>query len=442
MTFACQDDKHSIKVGEPGFPVAAVERGKQVLVGTDTAFCVGDHDFTKSKIIPSVTLLCNVPESITETFYSGKVLVMLKDAVFEPSSPLRHCSELLRALEQSRSHLNPILCLYTDGGPDHRTTYLSVQIALIGLFRLLDLDMLVAARTAPHNSYRNPVERMMSLINIGLQSVGIMRQQMPEEMEKAVQNANNMEEIRKVAQKIPAIKENYLQSLVPTRQLLSHTLNRLSLKGEPVVVQDDSTDVTVTMDTLFAKVMDIEPSLQKTDTQQRHLLQRSKLVEFMEHCCTRRRYFFSIKKCGSIDCHICKPPRLSPEVFSELHQFPDPIRKPASESYKAFEDIWGEKTTEKDRPSLIAKNPEEKSAFQKSGESVRDLVVCGECLKSRCVYAAKALTSVQRLKLTKCKDDHIYVCGSTIIPQESELASVCLFETGINCDSDISSQQD
>ena len=31
-SFVCQDDKHSIKVGEPGYPVAAVERGKQVLV--------------------------------------------------------------------------------------------------------------------------------------------------------------------------------------------------------------------------------------------------------------------------------------------------------------------------------------------------------------------------------------------------------------------------
>lgn len=31
-TFVSQDDKHNLKVGEPNFPVAAVERGKQVLV--------------------------------------------------------------------------------------------------------------------------------------------------------------------------------------------------------------------------------------------------------------------------------------------------------------------------------------------------------------------------------------------------------------------------
>ena len=30
-----------------------------------------------------------------------------------------------------------------------------------------------------------------------------------------------------------------------------------------------------------------------------------------------------------------------------------------------------------------------KSAFRKSGETVRELVICGECLKPRCVYATK-----------------------------------------------------
>ena len=34
----CIDDEHSIKCGKPGYPVAAVERGKQVLVATDKPF--------------------------------------------------------------------------------------------------------------------------------------------------------------------------------------------------------------------------------------------------------------------------------------------------------------------------------------------------------------------------------------------------------------------
>ena len=47
------------------------------------------------------------------------------------------------------------LFIYSDGGPDHRLTYVSVQLSLIALFLNLDLDLLVAARTAPsHSLYR------------------------------------------------------------------------------------------------------------------------------------------------------------------------------------------------------------------------------------------------------------------------------------------------
>lgn len=63
------DDKHHLKVGEPGPPVAAVERGRRVVVGLNSKFQVADHDFTKFSLVPSVTMVCDVPESIQESFY-------------------------------------------------------------------------------------------------------------------------------------------------------------------------------------------------------------------------------------------------------------------------------------------------------------------------------------------------------------------------------------
>lgn len=36
------DDKHRCKIGEPGYPVAAIERGKQVVVTTNETFAVAD----------------------------------------------------------------------------------------------------------------------------------------------------------------------------------------------------------------------------------------------------------------------------------------------------------------------------------------------------------------------------------------------------------------
>ena len=67
------------------------------------------------------------------------------------------------------------LFIYSDGGPDHRLTYVSVHLSLIALFFNLNLDLVVAARTVPSHSWANPVERVMSTINLGLQCVGVMR---------------------------------------------------------------------------------------------------------------------------------------------------------------------------------------------------------------------------------------------------------------------------
>ena len=75
-------------MGKPGFPVAAAERGRRVIVSSHTTLVVGDHDFTKFKITPSVILLVNIPESIEKSWYTGEVFVGLKEAVYEPSSPI------------------------------------------------------------------------------------------------------------------------------------------------------------------------------------------------------------------------------------------------------------------------------------------------------------------------------------------------------------------
>lgn len=166
-TFVSLDDKHTIKVGEPGYLVAAVERGKEVIVGVKQKMVVSDHDFTKFSLTPSVCVLIDIPETIDGSFYQGDMYIGLKENAFQPSSPIQHMTELNQILT-SQSDDNPRLLVYTDGGPDHRLTYASVQISLISLFLERDLDFLCAVRTPPHNSWKNPVERIMSIINIAL----------------------------------------------------------------------------------------------------------------------------------------------------------------------------------------------------------------------------------------------------------------------------------
>ena len=45
--FISINDKHRIQIGEPGYPVAAAERGQLVSVRKDKLLTVGDNDFTK-----------------------------------------------------------------------------------------------------------------------------------------------------------------------------------------------------------------------------------------------------------------------------------------------------------------------------------------------------------------------------------------------------------
>jgi hypothetical protein len=215
-SFICMDDKHHCKVGEPGHPVAAVERGKRVIVGQDKIFAVSDHDFTKFSIIPSVTLLLDIPDSIYGSFYRGQVYVGVKDLILEPSSPLRHITECSKILEHDQGN-KPILLIYTDGGPDHRLTYLSVQLSLICLFLQGKYDMLVAARTPPMNSWKNPPERIMSILNLALQSVGLMRAQQSDEFEKKLKSKSGISDLRNFAAQDDEIKQQMQDTIEPVK---------------------------------------------------------------------------------------------------------------------------------------------------------------------------------------------------------------------------------
>ena len=141
-------------MGETKYPVVAVERGRQVLVSKDKKLAVADHDFTSLSLTPSVAMLIDVSESIEQSFHRGKVFVIFKENAFQPSSPHRHMAELKKILDDL-APVKPVLLLYTDGGPDHRLTYLSVQLSLIALWLSLDLDFLCAVCTPPQHSWKN-----------------------------------------------------------------------------------------------------------------------------------------------------------------------------------------------------------------------------------------------------------------------------------------------
>ena len=84
------DAKCKVSIGEPGTPIAAVTRGKRVMVGMNESFQITDHDFSKISLIPDGTLIQDVP-SPDEDDKSGAI----KTVKFSTPSKTWHSKEAL-----------------------------------------------------------------------------------------------------------------------------------------------------------------------------------------------------------------------------------------------------------------------------------------------------------------------------------------------------------
>ena len=67
-----------------------------------------------------------------------------------------------------------------------------LQVSHIIKFILLDLDLLVAARTAPMGSWANLAERVNSLLNLALQNVALSRESMDEDNEYVMKSVSSL----------------------------------------------------------------------------------------------------------------------------------------------------------------------------------------------------------------------------------------------------------
>ena len=129
ITLICMDDKAKIPVGQPGTPEAATSHMQKAWTAKGVTLESSDHNYHAINLTPSVNLLCEIPEDVTGSFYTGQIYVGIKDAVFEASDRLRHVVELLSVLrtEKGINSLSPYLVLFSDGGGDHNLTFLYVH---------------------------------------------------------------------------------------------------------------------------------------------------------------------------------------------------------------------------------------------------------------------------------------------------------------------------
>jgi len=182
------------------------------IMPADVTNVAGDHDFHKVSLTPSVALEVVIKPHEGEgdglqSFYRGQCHVVLKDSVFQPSTPLRHATELMSIARSCymRGDITRgtpgVAFIMSDGGPDHNVSFYTVIAAWLALFMELEMDVLTISRTAPTQSYMNCAERCMSELNWGLQNNALARVRVDDDFEKAFARCNSMTAIRAAAAK-------------------------------------------------------------------------------------------------------------------------------------------------------------------------------------------------------------------------------------------------
>ena len=133
-------------------------------------------------------------------------------------------------------------------------------------------------------------------------------------------------------------------------------------------------------------------------------------------------YCFQIKKCGSVECTMCKPPKLPRDIFDTIHFLPDPIQGDDGH-YMIFEKLLGSNTDESHQPSLQKSAKRSKTLpFAVSLQHVKymDLMLqCDECGIWRLLYSCHKLTKKEQNDPQITIKDVSFTCGAHL--QDLEL---------------------
>ena len=233
----------------------------------------------------------------------------------------------------------------------------------------------------------------MSILNLPLQGVGLMRQAMSDDMEKVLKRCNSMKDSRSAAEHNLGLQAAFTASLQPYKEFLSSLVTRLHLHDDKMTPCDPATDDDIS--DLWGELQSVDASLQQSDMTAAKVKDKVAFQQFLSKHMVARHYFISPKKCGETTCSTCQPFTLPEEEAKVLHHLQDPMLQHSNaDHFQAFSSVYGKPTTEKDRPSLKAgaaadRTAADKPPFTLKAERVRktiharSVIVYGACTPSR-----------------------------------------------------------
>ena len=362
----------------------------------------------------------------------------------------------------------PVLMKFTDGGVDQRNSLESVKCSSICIFKELNLDMMILARCAPGQSWINPAERVMSILNLGLQNCALERSKLDDDTEKILKKCNGMNDLRKR----PEIKNKYHESIQPVQNIITERFERLALKDDPIKCVKPVSDLEI--DLLQRHLRELFPDLNLTKLQKIYTQKCHDYKEWMKKHARERTYTTQLRKCDDEEC--CPRPKLPKELLTWL---PDPVLL-NDEHYHTYQDIKGQVTEEtlpsaqlKKKKDLVVQddvlvpddatqlivqdeqaatvdtaneaeieqeqnteaeeyeNVGHKSIF--TAQCARMCIICVECRKPRVLYSQRNLSERQVVDLITSLSEFDYTCGSPILPPKHYLVKKVSCRPNLQC---------
>ena len=231
------------------------------------------------------------------------------------------------------------------------------------------------------------MERVHSIANLGLQSIGWMRKPMLKNLGKLMHNANSNDEIRRLCDANESLRKELVESLDQAKRLLEHVFISLALKGKQFeIFQAASNEKNYVYKEVLLQKFDgnlLSLSLRNDFTKMKY----PKFYEFYNKHCVCRTYHFHIFKCPDADCPWHEPIR-----FGKIANFGEPV--PPEIAGGTVKYILGSDPSEKFLPSKLENLGKRTHGIPftptpQTAINVGEIVKCIHYLKPRVVYAKK-----------------------------------------------------
>ena len=258
----------------------------------------------------------------------------LKEGVFEPSSQHWHMAEVLDIIHlQYLLSDKSVLFLYSDGGPNHYLTSISIQLSLIVLPTVW-FGPYLCSQGSPFPVLAQP-SRENYVYRQFRTSVYRLNEAADEWQAWSHASCNNASKLRHVGEKKPKIIPAISDYIAPVKILLSSVPQPLKLHDKQfrvfsVAMEDDLKELWCELDSIDKSLVYGGQNCKKC-LGKKCLESHPNLVNFIWHCCNARHYSFAIKKCGDPSCPICKPVQIPREMFEKLSYLSYPV--PGQDGY-------------------------------------------------------------------------------------------------------------